>query len=171
MGRLRLFDCRSHQVAASNCAYREDPQLRASLEKALEQFDKALPDLKKMRDVAEHVDDYAADQGRQKAVARQSLEVSTMEADGPTLSWLQASLNAREASQASRACLRHSAKPRVSSAVTRPRNGRSSSSNRTAQAVRARTAGRSAGVGRRRALAGSVTTPTVLPVMSKNSIE
>jgi hypothetical protein len=79
------------------------PQLRASLEEALEQFDKALPDLKKMRDVAEHVDDYAADQGRQKAVARQSLEVSTMEADGPTLSWLQASLNAWEAAQASRA--------------------------------------------------------------------
>lgn len=56
-----------------------------------------------MRDVAEHVDDYALDQGRQKVVARQSLEVSTMEADGPTLRWLQARLNAREASQASRA--------------------------------------------------------------------
>jgi hypothetical protein len=103
VGRLRLFDCRSHQVAASNCACREDPQLRASLEKALEQFDKALPDLKKVRNAAEHVDDYAADQGQQKAVARQSLKVSTMEADGPTLSWLQARLNAREASQASRA--------------------------------------------------------------------
>ena len=41
----------------------------------------------------------------------------------------------------------------------------------TVQALRARTAGRSAGVGRRRALAGSVTTATVLPVMSKNSTE
>ena len=39
------------------------------------------------------------------------------------------------------------------------------------QALRARTAGRSAGVGRRRALAGSVTTATVLTVMSKNSTE
>ena len=38
-------------------------------------------------------------------------------------------------------------------------------------ALRARTAGRSAGVGRRRAPAGSVATATVLPVMSKNSIE
>ena len=28
-----------------------------------------LPDLKKIRDVAEHVDDYALDQGRQRAVA------------------------------------------------------------------------------------------------------
>jgi hypothetical protein len=41
----------------------------------------------------------------------------------------------------------------------------------TTQALSARTAGRSAGVGRRRALAGSVTTATVLPVMSKNSTE
>jgi hypothetical protein len=38
---------------------------------------------------------------------------------------------------------------------------------RTIRALRARAAGRSAGVGSRRALAGSVTTPTVLPVMSK----
>ena len=38
-------------------------------------------------------------------------------------------------------------------------------------ALRARTAGRSAGVGRRNALAGTVTTATVLPVMSKNSTE
>lgn len=79
------------------------PQLRASLDTALEQFDKALPDLKKMRDVAEHVDDYAIDRGRQKAVGRRALEVSTMQADGPTLCWLQARLNAREASHASRA--------------------------------------------------------------------
>jgi hypothetical protein len=79
------------------------PQLQASLHPALERFDKALPDLKKMRDVAEHVDDYAVDGGRQKAVVRQALEVSTIEADGPTLCWLQARLNAREASQASRA--------------------------------------------------------------------
>src|SRR5919197_2257924 len=68
------------------------PQLQASLDTALVQFDSALPDLKKMRDVAEHIDDYALDQGRQKAVAVQSLEVSTMEADGPTLCWLQARL-------------------------------------------------------------------------------
>jgi hypothetical protein len=79
------------------------PQLQASLDTALVQFDKALPDLKKMRDVAEHIDDYALDRGRQNAVPRQLLEVSTMEADGPTLCWLQSRLNAREASHASRA--------------------------------------------------------------------
>src|SRR5712691_5181834 len=38
-------------------------------------------------------------------------------------------------------------------------------------ALSARTAGRSVGVGRRRALAGTVTTATVLPIMSKNSTE
>src|SRR6478672_868961 len=40
-----------------------------------------------------------------------------------------------------------------------------------AQALRARTAGRSAGEGRRSALSGTVTTATVLPVMLKNSTE
>ena len=39
------------------------------------------------------------------------------------------------------------------------------------QALSARTAGRSACVGSLNALAGTVTTPTVLPVMSKNSTE
>ena len=77
-----------------------------------------------------------------------------MEAEGPTLSWLQARLSGREASQASQALF---------AAVKEA----SQLSIWTTQAVRARTAGRSAGVGRRRALAGSVTTATVLPVMSK----
>jgi hypothetical protein len=63
----------------------------------------ALTRLRRATALAGKIHDYVADQGRQKAVARQSLEVSRMEADGPTLSWLQASLNAREASQASRA--------------------------------------------------------------------
>ena len=147
------------------------PQLQASLGAALAQFDRALPDLKKMRDVAEHVDDYALDQGRQKAVARQSLEVSTMEADGPTLCWLQARLNAREASGGSSSVFGSPGSlasiPRWLTDVT----GHSSFSVWTCQALRARTAGRSAGVGKRRALACSVTTVTVLPVMSKNSTE
>ena len=41
----------------------------------------------------------------------------------------------------------------------------------SAYPLRARTADRSGGVGRRRALAGNVSTATVLPVMSKNSTE
>jgi len=81
----------------------EVPQLQASLDAALAHFDRVLPDLKKMRDVAEHVDDYALDEGRQKAVRRQSLEASTMETEGPTLYWLESKLNAREACKASQA--------------------------------------------------------------------
>ena len=124
-----------------------------------------------MRDVTEHIDDYALDQGRQKAVARQSLEMSTLETEGPTLQWLQARLNAREPSQTSQALF---AAVKETSHLFRasPRlDGHPPLSNSTTQALRARTAGRSAGVGNRRALTGSVTTATVLPVMSKNSTE
>jgi hypothetical protein len=71
------------------------------LGEALKEFDASLPDLKRMRDVAEHIDDYAIDQGRQRNVARQSLEVSFMEDEGPTLEWLGSRLNAQEALQAS----------------------------------------------------------------------
>jgi hypothetical protein len=71
------------------------------LSPALKEFDASLPDLKRMRDVAEHIDDYAIDQGRQRDVARQSLEVSFMDDEGPTLEWLGSSLNAQEALHAS----------------------------------------------------------------------
>lgn len=37
------------------------PQIRAKMDAALKKFDVALPHLKKMRDVAEHIDDYALD--------------------------------------------------------------------------------------------------------------
>jgi hypothetical protein len=70
-----------------------------------------------------------------------------------------------------RLCLGQSRKRRDSSAPAPRHHGHPSFSSRTAQALRARTAGRSAGVGRRRALAGSVTTAIVFPVMSKNSSE
>jgi hypothetical protein len=79
------------------------PELKSALVPATTQFDDALPGLKSVRDVAEHIDEYALDQGRRKSVARQSLEVSTIEAEGPTLHWLETRLNAREALQASEA--------------------------------------------------------------------
>jgi hypothetical protein len=77
------------------------PELKLSLVAAIEQFDRALPGLKSIRDVAEHIDEYALDQGRTKSIARQSLEVSTLEEEGPTLHWLGSRLNAREALQVS----------------------------------------------------------------------
>jgi hypothetical protein len=54
-----------------------------------------------MRDVAEHIDDYAIDQGRQRSIPRQALEVSFLRDGGSTLEWLGCRLNTHEALQAS----------------------------------------------------------------------
>jgi len=62
---------------------------------ALKTFDAALPHLKKMRDVAEHIDDYAVDEGRDKSISRKALEVSSTE--GETWTWLGFDMNAHEA--------------------------------------------------------------------------
>lgn len=77
------------------------PELQPVLTEAIDQFDRALPGLNDMRNVGEHIDDYAVDQGRKKTIARQALEVSTLEEEGPTLHWLGAKLNAPEALEVS----------------------------------------------------------------------
>jgi hypothetical protein len=77
------------------------PQFRLVLSASLATFDSALPHLKQFRDVAEHFDDYAIDRGRNQAVKRQELEVSSLGSDGPTVSWMGHSLNARCALDAS----------------------------------------------------------------------
>lgn len=77
------------------------PELESSLLAAIETFDSTLPGLKRLRNVAEHIDDYAVDRGREQSVGRQSLEVSSLDAEGPTLHWLDSALNATEALQAS----------------------------------------------------------------------
>jgi hypothetical protein len=77
------------------------PELQVSLGAALAEFDAALPHLKRMRDVAEHIDDYAVDRGRERSIARQSLEVSFMSNDDSTIEWLGARLNSQEALKAS----------------------------------------------------------------------
>jgi len=66
---------------------------------ALRTFDAALPHLKKMRDVAEHVDDYAVDDGKDKSISRKSLEVASC--DGETWHWLGFEMNAADAMSAS----------------------------------------------------------------------
>ena len=70
---------------------------------AITAFEARLPGLKLMRDVAEHIDDYALDNGRNRAVTKEILEVSTFAEDGPTLRWLGAELNAQQALVASEA--------------------------------------------------------------------
>ena len=72
-------------------------QAKAALESALQDFDEALPKLKEVRDVAEHIDDYSVEKGRRKSVSRFALEVSSICADGPTLDWLGAQVNANSA--------------------------------------------------------------------------
>lgn len=49
--------------------------ISANIKAALEEFDKATPQLRTIRNTAEHIDDYALDQGRDKSVSRKSLEV------------------------------------------------------------------------------------------------
>ena len=63
------------------------------LSAALEKFDVSLPDLTMMRNVGEHIDDYARndDRRRYKHVDRRTLHVGTW--DGTTYEWLGAKLN------------------------------------------------------------------------------
>src|ERR1700761_6329203 len=62
------------------------PSVKDRMEVALKSFDATLPNLKKMRDVAEHIDDYAMGTGRDKSINRKSLEVGIT--DGETWEWL-----------------------------------------------------------------------------------
>jgi hypothetical protein len=54
------------------------PTLAAPMQIALDTFDASLPMLKRMRDIAEHFDDYAVDRGRDRAITRTSLEVGVI---------------------------------------------------------------------------------------------
>lgn len=76
-------------------------ELTALLSPALREFDASLPGLKRMRDVGEHMDEYAVGRGRHREVDMEMLEVSTLDSDGPTLTWLGTSLNANCALRAS----------------------------------------------------------------------
>ncbi|MFZ5496142.1 MAG: hypothetical protein ACOZE5_12505 [Verrucomicrobiota bacterium] len=69
--------------------------ISADMRAALATFDRALPHLKKMRDVAEHIDEYSVDAGRDQSVSRKSLEVGYC--DGETWQWLGYDLNPRAA--------------------------------------------------------------------------
>lgn len=67
------------------------PQVSVALKTALEQFDRSLPSLKKMRNVGEHIDDYLLGGGRSQDVQRQSLQVSTW--NGTVFRWLDVDLD------------------------------------------------------------------------------
>ena len=82
------------------------PAIRAQIQTAIRTFDQALPQLKKFRDVAEHVDDYAVDAGRDRSVTRQHLGVATMDLTAPTVTWLGHSLTVPTARAASKTLFR-----------------------------------------------------------------
>jgi hypothetical protein len=72
----------------------ELPQVKPALESALHDFDERLPGLKRTRDVAEHVGDYALERGHLRSVSRFVLETYSLSARGPSLNWLGARVNA-----------------------------------------------------------------------------
>jgi hypothetical protein len=76
------------------------PEIQPAVSAALKEFDAALPHLKKLRNVAEHVDEHAVDHGRERSIKRQALEVSSLSMDGSTLEWLGHKLNSDDALKA-----------------------------------------------------------------------
>jgi hypothetical protein len=76
---------------------RQVPEITGPVATALIEFVSELPDLKRLRDVAEHIDNYALDSGKLPTVRRQDLEVASIDGSGPTLNWLGVQLNASEA--------------------------------------------------------------------------
>jgi hypothetical protein len=72
-----------------------------AMKSALVKFDDALPHLRAMRNVIEHIDDYSLDQGRDRKVSRRSLEVGVY--NDTVIHWLGHELNADVAVQAAQA--------------------------------------------------------------------
>jgi hypothetical protein len=68
---------------------------RPAIEGAIGEFDEALPHLQRMRNVGEHVDEYAIEKGHDRGVDRRSLQVGRF--DSTTLEWLGGDLNADDA--------------------------------------------------------------------------
>lgn len=90
---VALTRCRRAAVLATKVARIED-----SMKAAIQAFDAALPMLKNMRDVAEHFDDYAVDEGWNQKVSRSSLEVGVF--GEKAFEWLGYRLDADEALEA-----------------------------------------------------------------------
>jgi hypothetical protein len=64
---------------------------------AIEKFDKQLPNLRRMRNVGEHVDSYGSDSPKRHdlSITRKGLQVGSW--DGATFIWLSCALNIDEA--------------------------------------------------------------------------
>ncbi len=74
-----------------------DPKISASIAAAIEEFDKAIPDLKKLRDIGEHIDAYSVDDPKRHKldIDRKQLEVGSW--NGAVYEWLGVKLNVDDA--------------------------------------------------------------------------
>jgi hypothetical protein len=80
---------RAAELAAKPERYRRRIKL------AIQVFDDELPDLRKMRNVGEHLDEYAVDRGLNRRIDRRDLQAGNW--DGTTFEWLGGALNIEEA--------------------------------------------------------------------------
>jgi len=70
------------------------------IDKAIETFEAALPSLKRLRDVAEHIDEYAVDSSKRKHKEVESRSVAVGGWDGKVFSWYGGSLDVDKAREA-----------------------------------------------------------------------
>jgi hypothetical protein len=75
------------------------PAVEEHVQRALIEFDRAVPSLQTMRNVGEHVDVYALDRGRDKTISRRELQIGKWV--GTTFHWLGAQLDIERAMTAS----------------------------------------------------------------------
>ena len=74
------------------------PEAKIAISQAVEEFDKRLPALQNLRNVVEHIDEYAIDQGRNKSMSRGQVQVGSI--IGAELNWLGPRLDLDEAKSA-----------------------------------------------------------------------
>jgi len=79
----------------ANLIVKEIKTTKDIIEPAIKEFDKNLPNLKKVRDVTLHIDDYAMDNGRLDDVSRYELEVG--EFGDEEWNWLGCKINSSKA--------------------------------------------------------------------------
>jgi hypothetical protein len=96
---------------AANLA-KNAPETRARITMALVQFDRSLPALKKLRDIAEHIDAYSIDQGFDEDIDRLYLENCMITNLGQTWTWLGETINTNDVLDASMALFRELARAR-----------------------------------------------------------
>lgn len=71
--------------------------IEKDIKNAIYQFDSRLPGLRRLRDTAEHIDEYSVERGKESSVERRYLENRMISDEGRTWSWLDASINTEKA--------------------------------------------------------------------------